>query len=150
MHGLTKPSGPTSLSLPLQVQDIERLNGVWSTDSMFSKPSLKIPFSSHSNESSHANTPRDSPVLRPRNMAATSSEGVSAGLANGLSRHSAAPDPGQDEEVRSKPRGRRQRAESSTASCGEDGVKSIMDILSCADVQLQASRDFAEKLAKRR
>lgn len=57
---------------------------------------------------------------------------------------------GLDEEVRSKPRVRRQRAESVTATCGEDGVKSITDILNCADVQLQTSRDFAEKLAQRR
>ena len=56
-----------------------------------------------------------------------------------------------DEEVRSKHwAARRKRSESVTAECGEDGVKSIKDILSCADVQLQASKDFAEKLAKRR
>ena len=54
------------------------------------------------------------------------------------------------EEVRSKQRVRRQRSESVTATCGEDGVKNIADILNCADLQLQASRDFAEKLAQRR
>jgi hypothetical protein len=57
----------------------------------------------------------------------------------------------EDEEVRSKlSRPRRQRSDTMTAQCGEDGVKSIMDILNCADVQLQASRDFAEKMARRR
>ena len=56
----------------------------------------------------------------------------------------------EDEEVRSKPRGQRLRSETVTAECGANGVKSIWDILTCADMQLQASRDFAEKLAKRR
>lgn len=56
----------------------------------------------------------------------------------------------EDEEVRSKLQvGRRQRAESITAPCGADGVKSIQDILDCADLQLQLSKDFAQVLAKR-
>ena len=57
---------------------------------------------------------------------------------------------GDGEEVKSKLRTRRQRSESMTASIGEDGVKNIKDILNCADIQLQASREFADKLAQRR
>ena len=47
-------------------------------------------------------------------------------------------------------RDRMRSREDVTAKCGEDGVKSIVDILNCADVQLQISRSFVEKLAKRR
>ena len=143
---------------------------------MFSKSFLKIPMSFNSNESSHTNSPAESPV-RFIHAAAASSD-LLGGMANGgSSRHTTidrscvggheripeviqerghvgTPEHsiGQDEEVRSKhsSRARRQRAESVTAVCGENGVKSIMDILNCADVQLQTSKDFAEKLAKRR
>lgn len=110
---------------------------------MFSKSSIKIPANYHSNESSHSNSPGHSPMLTPKLMAATNDQ---SGRSNGL-RHQ---DAGQDEEVRSKPRTRKQRSESTTAVSGEDGVKSIKDILNCADAQLQHSREFAEKLAKRR
>ena len=55
-----------------------------------------------------------------------------------------------DEEVRSKVNSSRRRYESSSATCGDDGVKSIADILSCADEQLRRSKEFADKLARRR
>ena len=54
-----------------------------------------------------------------------------------------------DEVVRSKLHPQRQY-QSSTATCGADGVKSISDILNSADEQLKVSQQFAEKLARRR
>lgn len=163
---------------------------------MFSKSSLKIPMSFHSNESSHTNSPTNSPVRFIHVAAASGNilgpltnnhhdrsavggqEGKDRSSVGGLERNSMGGQDrscvggseinsvrgsyvggaergivgGPDEEVRSKltSRARKQRAESVTAECGEDGVKSIMDILNCADVQLQTSRDFAKKLAKRR
>ncbi len=129
---------------------------------MFCKPTIKIPISSyHSNNSSHTPSPSSSPGTQRHNHSPgtrrhmLSSRDLSQQLANGSGLPSHHPDefrppldPG--DEVRSKNRTRQRRAESVTAECGEDGVKSIMDILNCADVQLQASKEFAEKLAKRR
>ena len=121
---------------------------------MFCKPFLKIPTSTphSSNNSSHSSTPKGSPASKKRDMAAPSSgRSDLTALANGL--HGLTPSQSlgpEDEEVRSKPQGRRQRTESITAPCGADGVKSIRDILDCADLQLQVSKDFAEVLSKRR
>ena len=84
-------------------------------------------------------------------------EDTGGGLSNGVAvsppdiagRLPMALDPGDEVRSKNRPRQKR-RADSVTAECGEDGVKNIKDILNCADMQLQASKEFAERLAKRR
>ena len=136
------------------MQEIERLNGVWNTDSMFSKSSIKIPINHHSNDSSCSNSISGSPALAQKRMSGWDSPGSqeSPGSWDPTQNRSRSPCETEllKEEVRSKLDVRLQKPASCTAECGEDGVKSIADILNCADKQLQNSRDFIEKLAKKR
>lgn len=134
----------------VKMQEIERVNRVWSTDSMFCKPNIKIPVTFSSDRSS--SSPDQSPDL-------SSTRSMSKRYC--VDSLPSQPDDPRDvdervssgEEVRSKTDVRRRKGNdvvSVTAECGEDGVKNISDILSCADLQLQSSRVFVEKLAKRR
>ncbi len=116
---------------------------------MYSRTIIKIPLLNDSLDSS----PSGSPSLNQRHLSNMSSHSNSSDpLAENQSTRSSNDDVRAEEaeEVRSKFGPRRDRTMSCTAECGDDGVKNIMDIFNCADVQLQMSKDFAEKLAKRK
>lgn len=127
---------------------------MWSSESLFCKPHIKIPVSASSSENSLSTSPRISPdlitiVSMERTSGKDSASETSADSRLVDERESSG------EEVRSKlDVGRRRRKHvisvDTTAKCDESGVKSISDILKCADLQLKSSQLFMEKLAKRR
>lgn len=133
-----------ALKYNVTVEQIQRLNNLWTSDSLHLRPILKIPVI-HSNESSRSGSPITVPPKQHRasvdQLPSKLSESETVTSYNGDRLE-------DDDEVRSKNSVRR-RDESDSASSGDGGVKTIAGILSSADEQLKISRQFAEKLAKR-
>ena len=137
-----------------QVHEIERVNGMWSTDSMFCKTSIKIPVSfNSSSDVSMTNSLDRSPDHTSTTVVARICRSVDTCPSQSADHRGSNDCENSGEEIRSKLDTKRQRKRNSlsvTAECGEDGVKSIMDVLECADIQLRISQEFVEKLAKKR
>ncbi len=130
------------------------MNGVWSTESLFCKPHIKIPVFASSSDNSLSTSPRRSPDFI-RTSTGTMEHDGRGGRTDLLTGDSRLLEEGLNEEVRPKTDIRRHKknvensVSASSAKCDESGVKNISDILNCADLQLKNSRLFIEKLAKK-
>ena len=127
-----------------QIDQIQRLNNLWSSETIHSRTTLKIPIDS---------APR--PPSPSSNMTERrSSTSAVSRLQNGSSGSSIVDSTdscsiADEEVVRSKPRGHRSGQRSASVSVAY-GEKNISDILSAADRQLRLSKQFAEKLASKK
>ncbi len=128
-----------------QIEQIQRMNNLWNTDSLHIRPVLKIPVPSYSNDSSRSESPQMSSQRRlsSEQLSTLSVEGghqknLSSSNLNGHILEE------KEEEVRSK-----NSSFGQNHSDSGEGVKSIAGILSSADEQLIMARQFAEKLALR-
>ena len=130
-----------------QIQQIQRMNNLWNTDSLHIRPILKIPVLK-SNESSRSGSPINTSIMSGQRRASSEQLPFENGrqksqTISSFNGHTLE----EDEEVRSKNSSRR-RYESDSVADGE-GVKTIAGILNSADEQLILARQFAEKLAQR-
>lgn len=116
----------------LQVSEIQRFNNLFSNDSIHLCTELKIPYCSSMNS-----TPSSSPRSTRK---ATDGPIKKTG-------ESSENDSSYEEEVKQKPLSVLENRNKGLTSSGEKDIKCLLDTV---DMQLQKSRDFAEKLAQKK